>query len=135
MESCPVVFAKLAKELGAARFAEYVNRFHLLDKPNLPFGDDGTCGGQMTPLGPGNGSAELVRAALGRGEVLLTPYAVAGLTLAIARGGRCVEPYIVKQIKSRRGKIVKQGSATELGARAGGGRSSSRGRPRSWERR
>jgi len=114
-DSCNIAFAKLGQQLGPKRFADYVARFHLLDAPKLPFGEGVVQAGRMAEFVGDNAEAELVQTAFGQGKTLVTPYAIAVLTLAIAREGRQLAPYLIEEVHTKRGKVLKRGGATSLG--------------------
>jgi len=87
-ESCNIAFAKMAEQIGAADFRRYVKRFHLLDAFHLPLpAKVGKMGDLTGPEGP----VMLAQAAFGQGPILVTPMAIARLTLTIASGGKVMD--------------------------------------------
>ncbi len=76
--SCNIAFAKMAEQVGAADFRRYVKRFHLLDGFYLPLpAKTGTMGDLTGP----NARVILAQAAFGQGPIIVTPMAMARLTL------------------------------------------------------
>jgi penicillin-binding protein A len=117
-DSCNIVLAKVGQALGPARFEQYVQRFHLLDAPALPFAPGATQPGRMVDFVRST-EADLLEASFGQGKTLLTPYAIARMTLAIANGGAASEPYLIKEIRTQRGAVLERGSARQLGQAVG----------------
>ena len=57
----------------------------------------------------------LAETAFGQGETLVTPFAIARLTLAIANGGVVLEPYLVDTVRSPQGRIIFSARPHEVG--------------------
>ena len=111
-DSCNIVFAQLGDQIGTEKFREYVKRFHLLDKANLGIPSNA---GRMYDFNEPRAEIALVEAAFGQGATLLTPLAVARMTATIANGGTVLQPYIMLEVRSPEGQLLKQGNAQELG--------------------
>ncbi len=98
-----MAFAELAQLIGPEQFHNYSNKFHLLDKPDLPLP---TAQGKLADLVGNNAETELVEAALGQGATLVTPIAMARLAATIANGGQVVQPYLVDRITRQSSETV-----------------------------
>ena len=111
-DSCNIAFAKLGNELGPDRFRRYVKSFHLLDAANLPLP---TNTGRMADFKGFKGEMQLAEASFGQGATLLTPLSIARLTATIARGGEVVQPFIVAEVRTVGGRVMRQGESRVLG--------------------
>jgi len=111
-DSCSIAFAELAQLIGPEQLGNYFNKFHLLDKPELPLP---TAQGKMADLAGNDAEAELVEAALGQGAVLVTPIAMARLAATIASGGQVIQPYLVDRITRHGGETVTDYRSSRLG--------------------
>ncbi len=111
--SCNIAFAKMAERVGAADFRRYVKRFHLLDAFKLPLPSKM---GKMGDLTGPDGRVILAETAFGQGPTLVTPMAIARLTLTIANGGRAVQPYLVACVSGADGRVLATGQGRDLGA-------------------
>ena len=106
--SCNTTFARLGEYVGGDEFADYVQRFELLEPahvslPALP--------GKLGDLRGQGHEVLLAESAFGQGETLVTPFAIARLTLALANGGTVLEPYLVSD-------VIAPGGHVPAGARA-----------------
>jgi len=111
--SCNIAFAELSQLIGPEQFRNYLNKFHLLDKPGLPLP---AAQGKMADLVGDDAETELVEAALGQGAILVTPIAMARLAATIASGGRVIQPYLVDRITRQGGETVTDYRGGRLGA-------------------
>ncbi len=102
-DSCNIAFAKIAQLIGPEQFLSYLNKFHLLDKSDLPLP---TAQGKMADLAGDDAETELIEAVLGQGATLVTPMAMARMTATIASGGQLIQPYLVDRITRQGGKTV-----------------------------
>ncbi len=92
--SCNLTFARLGRDLGRARWVEHARAFGLDDAVPFPLA---TAAGQLSnddamPL------PELVSAAFGQGEVLVTPLHMALVAAALAGDGRVPTPYLLADV-------------------------------------
>ncbi|HUT75371.1 MAG TPA: penicillin-binding transpeptidase domain-containing protein [Armatimonadota bacterium] len=110
--SCNVGFTKIGQMIGADDFRGYVKRFHLLDQANLPLP---SAAGRMGELTGPRGKVMLAETAFGQGQTLVTPMAIARLTLAIASGGQVRQPYVVAAVLDAGGSTVNSRQALDLG--------------------
>ena len=92
--SCNVTFARMGSRLGASSFRAYTERFGLGDSPPFPF-----------PVAEASLSSddafeetELVSAAFGQGEILVTPLHMALIAAAIAGDGDLPVPYLLDEV-------------------------------------
>jgi len=112
-DSCNIAFAELAQLIGPEQLRGYLNKFHLLDKSDLPVP---TAQGKMADLAGDDAETELVEAALGQGATLVTPIAMARLAATIASGGQVIQPYLVDRITRQGGETVTDYRGGRLGA-------------------
>ncbi len=110
--SCNCTFARMGEYISAEEFRQYVKRFHLLDPANLALP---SLAGRMGDLRGPNSRVLLAETAFGQGQTLVTPLQIARLTLAIARGGEVLQPYIVAEVTDPGGGRVRTGKAVSLG--------------------
>ncbi len=110
--SCNCIFAQLGGYIGGEDYRSYVKRFHLLDQADLPL--PSVLGGMGDLTGP-NAAAMLAETAFGQGPTVVTPLALARMTLTIANGGMVVQPYIVAAVQTPDGRILQSGHGRELG--------------------
>ena len=61
------------------------------------------------------GDVLLAETAFGQGQTLVTPLAIARLTLTIARGGEVLQPWIVAEVVGPDGRRISTGKARNLG--------------------
>ncbi|NPV46935.1 MAG: hypothetical protein HPY69_08245 [Armatimonadetes bacterium] len=111
-DSCNVVFAKLAAQIGIENFISYGKRFHLLDQADLALP---SAAGRMYDFRGFKGKVALAEAGFGQGATMLSPLQVARLTAAIANRGQVLQPYLVEAVKSPEGVVVARGQAKALG--------------------
>lgn len=111
-ESCNVAFAKLGQKIGAEAFRDYVRRFRLIEKPDLPLP---ARGGRIAPMTGDDKSVEVAEAAFGQGATLVSPMAIARLTATIARGGAVPQVGLVESIVTQHGESRRQFVARDLG--------------------
>lgn len=110
-KSSNYVFATLGLELGAKVFKETAHRFRLDTK--LPF-ELFTAKGNV-PEPEEMSKLELGESAIGQGRLLVTPLHMAAAAAAVANGGKMMAPYLVDEIRSPEGKVIKSGQPQALG--------------------
>jgi len=110
--SCNTTFAKLGQYLTADEFVDYVGKFHLLQQPQIPLPSSK---GSVAEFTGENRDVLLAESLFGQGETLVTPFAIARMTLAIANGGEVLEPYLVERITSPSGDTIRAAGAREAG--------------------
>jgi len=110
--SCNTTFANLATYFTVDEFTDYVNRFELLERAHLPLASSA---GRIGDFSGDNRDVLLAETAFGQGETLVTPFAIARLTLAIANGGVVLEPYLVDTVRSPQGRIIFSARPHEVG--------------------
>jgi len=110
--SCNTTFAKLGRYFTADEFEDYARRFRLTALAQLPMfskrGSIGDFGGEQRDV-------LLAETAFGQGETVLTPFAIARMTLAIANEGAVLEPYIIEAVRSPGGRILRSAREREAG--------------------
>ena len=120
--SCNVVFAQLAVELGADTLRDYTERAGLTDSYDL----DGLPTARGSFRWEDIGDGELGWAGVGQGEDLVNPCALMVYMGAIANGGRAAEPYLIGKtvsplgipslphLPSKTGRLVSASTAERL---------------------
>jgi penicillin-binding protein 2 len=121
VESCDVFFYNLGKMLGVDRIATYA-RACGLGEPlgiDLPWEKGGLIPTKQwklsrlkEPWQPG----ETISLAIGQGYNLVTPLQLANLYAALANGGSLYRPWLVKQIESPDGDVIKEYGPEKSGA-------------------
>jgi len=101
--SCNTTFARLGEYVGGDEFMDYVQRFELLEPAHIPLP---SLPGKIGDLSGPNVDVLLAETAFGQGETLVTPFAIARLTAALANGGTVIEPYLVSEVTSPGGQVV-----------------------------
>lgn len=109
--SCNWVFGELALELGADTLAEYAQKLGLAGKLEL----DGmnTAAGRFDKAEAG--TAHLAWSGIGQHNDLTTPYAVARMCAAIARGGTVQEPTLLKGGDNGEKRLLSEETAKAVG--------------------
>lgn len=102
--SCNATFAQLGMRLGVNGLNDYLRKMdwqgdHTL---GLPLAQSSLMEGKYLSA---NAMAER---AIGQGEVLTTPLYMASLVSAIANGGTLMRPYLVSELRSPEGKVLKK---------------------------
>lgn len=110
--SCNTTFAKLGRYLTADEFVDYVGRFHMLEGAGLPLPSST---GSVAEFTGENREVLLAETAFGQGRTQVTPFAIARMTLAVAGGGRALQPYLIERITAPSGKVIFSARARELG--------------------
>ncbi len=101
--SCNTTFAKLGEYIGADEFVEYAKRFGLLENSGLPLSSNA---GRLGAFTEKSRKVLLAQSLFGQGEVQVTPYGIARMTLAIAGGGSAPKPYLVERIAGPSGRTL-----------------------------
>ncbi|MBO4396149.1 MAG: penicillin-binding protein 2 [Eubacterium sp.] len=111
-ESCNTAFCSIGEKLNVAGWRNlcesmYFNKtipFDKLEKRNSKF-----------ELTSSTSKGDVMQAAIGQGDVLVTPLQNILLSAAVANDGVLMQPYVVDSITSFDGKILSQTSPQELG--------------------
>ena len=100
--SCNVTFARMGKSLGAATFSEYGRRFGLEAAPPfaIPVAEASLSADDLF------GETELVSAAFGQGEILVTPLHMALIAAGVAGDGDLPVPYLLEEVKGVRWNAI-----------------------------
>ncbi len=109
--SCNVAFAQIGRKLGPERFDDYVDRLFLREAPPGEVPVAASSVPRMTEAS----EADLVEASFGQGKVVVTPWAMCMATAALANAGQVMQPYLVEQVQSPKGRVFRQAKATPLG--------------------
>ena len=113
--SINTTFAKLGDQLGKAGLVDSMKRFGFWRVPplELPGGQvrasgryhGGTLLDPSAPMDP----LQVAWAAVGQEQVLATPLQMAIVAAAVANGGRAMKPYVVQEVVSPTGEVIRQG--------------------------
>ncbi|MCB0215521.1 MAG: penicillin-binding protein 2 [Chloroflexi bacterium] len=96
--SCNLTFARLGDELGEVRFRAFARRFGIESAPPFPLP---LASGQLSPDLPMS-RAELVSAAFGQGQTLVTPLQMALVAAAVAGDGSLPVPWLLADVPGQR---------------------------------
>lgn len=110
--SCNTTFAQLARHFTAEEFVDYARRFELLARARMPLPSSE---GRLGDFSGADREVLLSETAFGQGKTLVTPLAIARLTLALANGGRVLEPYLVELVRDPSGRTVASARPREAG--------------------
>lgn len=108
--SCNCAFSELSQELGGDTLEEYAGALGLTE--SLSLSGIETVSGRFDPAEKGSG--ELSWSGIGQSTNLVTPYAMARLTAAIANGGAVKEPSILLGKAGGETRIMGQDTAQRL---------------------
>lgn len=103
MYSCNVTFAQLALEIGAEEFQRAAYNFAFNQKLNFDLDLAISRFPATVKLNPN----ALAEAAIGQGEMLVTPFQMALVAAAIANNGLLMQPYLVARVEDAKGSTVK----------------------------
>ena len=110
--SCNTTFAQMGRYFSAGEYVDYAGRFRLFEPASVSLH---ASRGSIAEFTGDNRDILLAQTAMGQGETLVTPFAVARLTLAIASGGMVREPYLISGIEAPSGRKIATGRAREMG--------------------
>ncbi|MFW5867647.1 MAG: penicillin-binding transpeptidase domain-containing protein, partial [Armatimonadota bacterium] len=110
--SCNTTFAELGEYLTADEFVDYVGKLRLLQQPQVPLPSSR---GSVAEFTGESRDVLLAESLFGQGETLVTPFAIARMTLAIANAGMVLEPYLVERITAPSGETVRHARTGEAG--------------------
>ncbi len=110
--SCNTTFARLGEYVGGDEFMDYVQRFELLEPAHVALP---ASSGKIGDLSGDDYEVLLAETAFGQGETLVTPFAIARMTLALANGGTVLEPYLVSRVTSPGGRVLVSGRRRVVG--------------------
>ena len=96
--SCNLTFARLGDELGEVRFRDYARRFGAESAPPFPLPVAESRLSQQLPMP----RPELVSAAFGQGETLVTPLNMALVAAALAGDGSLPVPWLLSDVPGQR---------------------------------
>jgi penicillin-binding protein A len=101
--SINTTFAKVGVDLGAEMLSGYAKAFGFGQAPPWPLG-----GADSRFPDPGDMDvAHVAQASFGQGEVLASPLEMALIAAAIANDGTMMKPYIVQQVKTAKGTVLR----------------------------
>lgn len=114
--SCNTTFARLAREISGKEFTDYARRFRLLERAQMPLPSSM---GKLGDFSGPRGEVMLSETAFGQGATLVTPLAIARLTLALAQEGKVIEPYLVEMVRAPGGRVLARARPREVGPAVG----------------
>lgn len=106
-----ITFAKLAVEMGAARFHPYIREFGFGERSGVDFP------GEITGMvaSPNRSGQTLQWANIGFGQgIAVTPLQLLNAVCSVANGGALMKPFFVKEIRDAQGKLIRQFSPEVL---------------------
>ena len=93
--ACPFPFAVLAESLGPETLEATLDTFNLSDPPSLPGYDAQTPDLVARPFLDAAGQVDVVAAAVGQGELTVSPLTMAMMTAGIVNDGNAPQPYML----------------------------------------
>jgi len=114
--SCDPYFYEVGYLMGVDRLASYMDQFGFgqqtgIDLPGEQLGLNPTIASYGDRWHDGN----ILSISIGQGDVLTTPLQLANYTATIANGGVRYRPYLVQEIRSSSGELVRQTEPVVLG--------------------
>jgi len=100
--SCNIFFGTIGMRLGSATLLEYAKKFGFGEPTGIDL--PGEKPGYIPPPQISGGPLNL---AIGQGAILATPIQLLSLISTVANGGNIWKPYVVKEIVSPEGKVIK----------------------------
>ncbi|MDQ1480600.1 MAG: penicillin-binding protein, partial [Actinomycetota bacterium] len=113
IESCNTTFAQVGLDLGE-QLATGVQRFAIDTRPPRSDLDPGIV--RSTGPAPGSFKADaplFAQAAIGQGQVAVTPLAMALVAESVATGGVILEPHVASRIEDADGNVVRRIGRTD----------------------
>lgn len=110
--SCDVVFYQMANKFKLEKFLSYISEFGIGKKTGIDLPGENS-GILPSPEWKKKNYDEdwypgdTVNLSIGQGFIEVTPLQVARFTMAVANGGKLYKPYVVRQINSFSGDVVK----------------------------
>ncbi len=111
-KSCNTAFCKIGGKLNVAGWRNLCESMYF--NRALPF-DMFSSNVSKFPLTSSTAKGDIMQAAIGQGEVLVTPLQNLLLAAAVANGGKLMQPYIVDRVESFDGKVLSETSGKDLG--------------------
>ncbi len=118
LRSCNVYFYEMGLRVGIDRLEEMAREFGLGEKTGLEAyqgleEEPGWVAGpaskeKLHPEEPRWNPGDVLSAAIGQGDNRFTPLQMAVLTAAVANGGQVLRPYVVKEVRSPRGEVLRR---------------------------
>ena len=91
------------KEMGYKQFSDYLDRFHLEDKTDLPL--TGEQYGNLENISKGSPEVQFATASFGQG-ILMTPLRLITAIATFANDGKMMQPYIVEKRVDHKGNVI-----------------------------
>jgi len=110
--SVNTVWAEVGEKLGKGTMYEYMRRYGfdrkpLIDLPRDEMRASGVYGRNGRLLGPAD-AIDIGRVAIGQERLQVTPLQMALVASAVANGGSLMRPHLVRTIKDRDGRVVRE---------------------------
>jgi peptidoglycan glycosyltransferase len=109
--SSNVVFAQVGMQVGEARMRDYAGRFGMGRALPFELETSPTSIARTQPMPP----VLLASTAFGQGELLMSPLQMALVAATIARNGDVPKPYVVSEIRTPGGEVVRRTTPASLG--------------------
>ena len=105
--SCNIPFARTAVTIGPSLMVDGVNKFGFDERIpfDLPSGAASTFGGRASDFD--DSLALLAIHGFGQGSVQVVPLHMAMIASSVANGGRMMRPYVIRDIRTRTGEIIR----------------------------
>jgi len=110
-KSCNTSFASMGMEFDKAMFSDTL--YSLLFNQELPL--EGVYNQSRLEILEDDSRGEMMQNAIGQGRTQITPIHLAMITSSVANGGILMKPYMVRQVESADGVVVKTFSSEEYG--------------------
>ncbi len=115
--SVNTVWAEVGEKLGKATLYEYMRRYGfdrkpLIDLPRDEMRASGVYGRNGRLLGPAD-AIDIGRVAIGQERLQVTPLQMALVAAAVANGGSLMRPHLVRTVKDRDGRVVREVKPSE----------------------
>lgn len=93
--ACPFPFTELGEAIGAEALDAALATFGLKEPPSLPGYDTQAPAPATPPLGESSGQEDLIAAAVGQGDLTVSPLGMAMVTAGIVNDGNAPQPYML----------------------------------------
>ena len=110
VNSCNTYFAAKSLEIGKDKIGEVANSFMI--NGTIPF--ELSTKESQYPYKGNIKKTDIAASAIGQGKVLVTPLNMALIASGIGNGGQIMEPTLIKEIISRKDKVIKTNTAKIL---------------------
>jgi penicillin-binding protein A len=115
--SVNTVWGTVGEDVGKNTLFEYMRRYGFYRKPLIDLPQDekrasGVYGGNGRLLRP-SAAIDIGRVAIGQERLQVTPLQMALVAAGVANGGKLMRPHLVRQVKDRDGRVVREVKPSE----------------------